>query len=320
MQLVITWDWVDEYALRNTLYPLYLSLPLHILRRLSIDTNFLVVNSMLFMNSLLQLVGDYYLYKLAKQFLGTNGAKISLVYVLFNATINQIFSKTLTNGAETAFSMAGLYYFGKIHDSLDRNMVKMTFFITLAFIIRSSSIVGWIPLALFKMLSSFSYFVAIWKAAMLVALPTFLVSVGIDIVYYGRLTCPQYNFLKLNVVDNISKYFGIMPWHEYIENLQTHLISNVYLFEIMLVGFCLFAVMQINGEMPFKVSKSERKASRFPSIPIFVVTNLFVLSLIPHKETRFMSQITPLFAIFWATFWRVFMHLDHVLTNQIPDY
>ena len=115
---------------------------------------------------------------------------MSLIYVLFNTTINETFNKTLTNGAETAFSMAGLYYFGKIESKLNLNMVKMTFFITLAFIIRSSSIVGWIPLAIFKMFSSIEYFATIWKAAILVALPTFLISFGLDVLYYGRLTCP----------------------------------------------------------------------------------------------------------------------------------
>ena len=57
-----TWEWNKYYSLRSVIYPAYLSLPLHLLRLLGIDTNFLVNNSMVFMNTLLVVVGDYYLY------------------------------------------------------------------------------------------------------------------------------------------------------------------------------------------------------------------------------------------------------------------
>ena len=40
-------------------------------------------------------------------------------------------------------------------------MKLMTLFITLAFLVRSSSLVGWIPLALLKAFTHFGYFTAI---------------------------------------------------------------------------------------------------------------------------------------------------------------
>jgi hypothetical protein len=89
--VVMTWEWDQIYTLRSVLYPAYLSIPLHILRFLSLDTNFLVVNSMLFMNCLLQVLGDVFLYKLAKIFLGKEGATMTLSYSLFNRRINEIF-------------------------------------------------------------------------------------------------------------------------------------------------------------------------------------------------------------------------------------
>jgi len=89
--LVTTWEWFDGYALRSILYPAYLSIPLHILRFLAIDTNFLVVNSILVMNCLLQVTGDYFLYLLAKHLIGRDGALMSLTYSLFNQRINDIF-------------------------------------------------------------------------------------------------------------------------------------------------------------------------------------------------------------------------------------
>ena len=46
---IVTWEWLPEYGLRNTIYPFYLSIPLRILRFTNMDSNMLVVNSMGFM-------------------------------------------------------------------------------------------------------------------------------------------------------------------------------------------------------------------------------------------------------------------------------
>jgi hypothetical protein len=80
----------------------------------------------------------------------------------------------------------------------------MVFAITLAFIVRSSSLVGWIPLALFYLFYSYDYFVAIVSAAFLVALPTLIISFLNDSYFYGRWCFPQYNFVYINVVENIT--------------------------------------------------------------------------------------------------------------------
>ena len=50
--VVKSWDWIDNYAIRNTFYPFYLSLPMQVLRVTGTDSNMLVVNSVYFMNSL----------------------------------------------------------------------------------------------------------------------------------------------------------------------------------------------------------------------------------------------------------------------------
>lgn len=72
----------------------------------------------------------------------------------------------------------------------------MTFAITIAFLIRSSSLIGWIPLALASIFSSYSFnsilfnFTAIFKAGLCVAVPLIIFSIGIDSLFYGKLTFP----------------------------------------------------------------------------------------------------------------------------------
>jgi len=58
--VIKTWEWLDLYSLRSIIWPAFLSIPLHILRALDLDSNFMVANSPLFMNCLIQTLCDLY--------------------------------------------------------------------------------------------------------------------------------------------------------------------------------------------------------------------------------------------------------------------
>ena len=144
---------------------------------------------------------------------------MTLSYSIVNRRINEILSKTLSNGAEASFCIAALYYYNNLKPKFDKNMALMTLNITLAFIVRSSSLVGFLPLALTKIFSSNDYFLAIMTSGVCVALPTMIISILIDSVLYGKFTIPQVNFLHVNVVEDISKYYGVEMWFYYIHEI-----------------------------------------------------------------------------------------------------
>lgn len=75
--------------------------------------------------------------------------------------MNAIFLRTLTNGVEAVFCMMGFYYYTLIRDTFDRNMVWMTFAITISFLVRSSSLIGWIPLILIEVFKSWNKFIMV---------------------------------------------------------------------------------------------------------------------------------------------------------------
>lgn len=153
-----TWEWLPQYKLRNTLYPAYLSLPLHLARALGVDSNCVVRCAPVVMNTLLIVLGDFYTYKLCLRLLNREVAQIVLTWSLFSKTVNQILLKTMTNGAEAVLCIMALYYYSKLQYNksllFTRELVIMTFGITLSFLIRSSSLIGWIPLALAAILFS----------------------------------------------------------------------------------------------------------------------------------------------------------------------
>ena len=225
---------------------------------------------MLFMNSLIQVLGDYYLYFLAGDLGGKKCALISLGTSLFNRRMNEIFGKTLTNTPESLFCLVGLYYYNRLKPKFDRNMMLMVVFISLAFIIRSSSLIGWIPLAMFKMFQSVDYFVAILQSGLLIAVPTILISIYFDCLAYGTFTVPMINFVHVNVVENISKYFGTSPWYFYLQELPEFILSHDGI-ETALLGMCLLTVKQLHQK-------------KVPAFALFGYATILVLTAIPHKE------------------------------------
>lgn len=154
-----------------------------------------------------------------------------MVYSIFNEIINRVFCRTMTNGAESVFCVISLYYYSKLQYGelsqnakysykyllFEKNMIFMTFSITMAFLIRSSSLIGWVPLALIKIFEVYSFqsllynFSSVMKSGLFIAVPMVVFSIFMDSIYYGKLAFPQFSFLYVNIVQNISAYFGTEP-------------------------------------------------------------------------------------------------------------
>lgn len=125
------------------------------------------------------------------------------------------------NGIEGNLAIAALYYYMKIKPSInDSSLNKMTFLITISFLARSSSLAAWIPLAFFKILEQPEFFIPIFCAGLFVTIPCMMFSILLDSWYYGTFTIPQINFVHVNVVENVSKYFGVDPWFFYLQGFE----------------------------------------------------------------------------------------------------
>lgn len=79
---------------------------------------------------------------------------------------------------------------------------------------------------------------------MTITIPVIALNLASDAYFYGYFTVPQYNFVYVNVVLGISKFFGEMPWYYYINHLYNEFC------EIESYGlpvFFLLSVRQFNG-------------------------------------------------------------------------
>ena len=107
------------------------------------------------------------------------------------------------------------------------------------------------------------------------------IMIYIDSLYYGgdEWTITSLNFLKVNVVESLSKYFGEDPWFWYVGVMGPAIFTIVYPFLLYAntVGHCCQAWSK--GQVPY--------------LTYFTAFYVIVFSLIPHKENRFLLPILP---------------------------
>lgn len=124
--------------------------------------------------------------------------------------------RTFSNSVEACFQVIAFYYFLKVSNKFDKNIVMLTFLLTLSFMIRNTSPIGWPPLILIKVIKDRSW-IPFLLAFVLVFIPVAFLSVAIDSYYYGVFpVITSLNFMRVNVSEGVSKYYGTSPFHFYI--------------------------------------------------------------------------------------------------------
>ena len=98
--MFLSWEWADQYQLRNTIYPAYLAAPLYLLKQFSLDYQSIVLVQPYLTHCLLVIMGDIFLWKSAKKYVGDNAARITMLLCLVSRTQNEFIPKCFTNSLE----------------------------------------------------------------------------------------------------------------------------------------------------------------------------------------------------------------------------
>jgi GPI mannosyltransferase 3 len=111
--------------------------------------------------------------------------------------------------------------------------------------------------------------------AIIIGPTTLLAVLVLDTAYFGRPTFPPYNFLKFNFLEELSIFYGSMPWHYYLSQGLP----------MILTTFLPFALHGLSGHVI--------------SIYSLVIGGVILaFSMIKHKEARFISPLSPLCLLF----------------------
>jgi phosphatidylinositol glycan class B len=229
----------------------------------------------------LVIIGDKFFYKSSKKLIGERGARVAVYLYLTNKFYNTYIVKCFGNSVESILNLVILNYYIDIKHKFDRNVAMLTFLMVLSFMIRCTAPLGWIPLILYKLVKDNS-FKAFLISGFLVAIPSLMLFIFIDSVYYGQYTFVVYNFIYKNLIEDISSSFGISPPFAYITNTIPYNINGTLL--PCIVGICLnFKDMLCKHQFPF--------------VLVLSTFYILVLSLVPHKEDRFILSTIPLVMI-----------------------
>ncbi|KAK2794137.1 glycosylphosphatidylinositol anchor biosynthesis [Onygenales sp. PD_12] len=272
-------------------------------------------------------IGDYYTWKLARKVYGnrSNEAWGALALTVLSPWQWFCSTRTLSNCLETTLTVAALYLWpwewpsektdvrsaaatNKPTKRKEQNGVpglRMCLLLAaLATVLRPTNLLIWFCLAfvaIFKQptsfaqawsnLSTFSLFRPtpkelrnlIFEAA--ISGTTVLgVSTIFDRIYYGFWTFPPFRFLYFNLAQSLAVFYGRNDWHYYISQGYPLLLTTA-------LPFTLVGLFQAYSSRPRKiVSPRESIRRQLAIICVFMPT---VLSLVSHKEVRFIYPLLP---------------------------
>ena len=134
-------------------------------------------------HSILVLAGDLFLWKSAKKYVGSDAARISMLLLLTCRAQNEFIIRCFTNGVEQILSVIAFYFYLNQKNRFTLSTVVLTATITLSFMMRNTSPIGWIPLLAIKVLFEGAFFPFI-IAGIFVAVPIMGLTIYLDTWYY----------------------------------------------------------------------------------------------------------------------------------------
>jgi phosphatidylinositol glycan class B len=103
----------------------------------------------------------------------------------------------------------------------------------------------------------------------------------VDHLFFGGWPLTTYQFLRQNVLQGISVYYGVMSWHYYILQALPQLLWT-------LLPFTLMGASRVHLSAPLKQLRS------------CVAVVLTTFSFLQHKEVRFVQPLLPILHLFAA--------------------
>jgi len=214
----LPWEWVGSYKLRSALYPTYLAIPLAVLKYLGLDYAYAVKISPQIAHILLVILSDSFIWKIGKKTVGKNSTRLGFFILIISRIYNEQIIRTFSNSIESVFQTIAFYYFLKVTNKFDKNIIILTAALTVGFMMRNTSPIGWPPILAIKIWRDRSLIPFI-IAGITIFIPTVCLCILIDSFYYGMKDFPvltSYNFMRANLTEGLSKFFGTEPVHFYL--------------------------------------------------------------------------------------------------------
>ncbi|CAG8888392.1 unnamed protein product [Penicillium egyptiacum] len=320
----VTWEW--RHQLRSSLHPLFFAALYKAADSLASTLSVspatradLLIAAPKTAQAVVAAIGDFYTWKLAVRVYGNDSHEswTTLVATVLNPWQWFCSTRTLSNCLETTLTIVALELWpwpwsagptvGNAREKITSNQVRGTDqdrsgivglhqclpLAALACILRPTNILVWATLAGFAWLrTSWPQRKILILEAIVCGSAMLAVSSVADRLFYGIWTFPPLRFLYFNIAQSLAVFYGRNDWHYYVSQGYPLLLTTLLL-------FTLFGLYQALTTRNSTVGDSLQAAIRVQLATVCLLMP-FVLSLISHKEVRFIYPLLPCLHILTA--------------------
>ncbi|KAG7290254.1 hypothetical protein NEMBOFW57_000253 [Staphylotrichum longicolle] len=135
------------------------------------------------------------------------------------------------------------------------------------------------------------------------------ISLVSDRLYFGFWTFPPYKWLYFNISQSLAVFYGHMPWHYYLS-------QGVPLLTTTFLPFTLVGLYKATASAK---GTSVLQSNTLKTLALAALTMISTLSLITHKEVRFIYPLLPILHILAAPYIAVFFTAPSTSTSTQPN-
>ncbi|KAM5345397.1 hypothetical protein ACJ41O_011259 [Fusarium nematophilum] len=334
----LTWEW--KHQLRSSLHPALFAgaylvadfvashvLPMGILRAA------ILVAAPRALQAVIAALGDWFTWQLAVSIYGPNSnvSFFALFLQLFSAWQWYCSTRTFSNSLEMTLTVMALYYWpwellGVAQTTKENPKSPPTLrslwplraslcLAALAVVLRPTNVLIWGTIALVTVTRislqgpsplTLTTVLILIREAMLCGSLILAMSMASDRLYFGFWTFPPYNWLNFNISQSLAVFYGRNPWHYY-------LLQGLPLLCTTSLPFALSALYK-----PAAFAASRGQSNTLKALASTVFTTVGALSLISHKEVRFIYPLLPALSILAAPYAASFFTSQPAPTARSP--
>ncbi|KAJ5681958.1 uncharacterized protein N7477_001898 [Penicillium maclennaniae] len=311
----VTWEW--EHQLRSSLHPLLFAAIYKVIDLLASALNLpaatradLLIAGPKTAQAVVSAIGDFYTWKLASRVYGTDsrGAWTALIVTVLSPWQFFCSTRTLSNCLETTLTIVALHLWpwkwsaGAVSDDkLSKSATERSraedpkllwslrqclCLAAFACILRPTNILIWATLASVAWLRIFWLQRKVLVREVLLCGSVVLAAAAVsDRLFYGFWTFPPLRFLYFNIAQSLAVFYGRNRWDYYVTEGYPLLLTTALPFA--LIG--LYRTLKIRAFSPVDQVQTTIRVQ----LATVCVVMPFLLSLIAHKEVRFIYPLLP---------------------------
>ncbi|KAF6803507.1 GPI mannosyltransferase 3 [Colletotrichum sojae] len=317
----ITWEW--KHQLRSSLHPalfagVYALVDLVARPLPDAARSWLLLAAPKATQAVFAAAGDWYTWQLAVKVYGADSSVswFALFMSMFSPFQWYCSTRTFSNSLETTLTIMALNYWpwellgeskpvkentklaqSILHTSGSLNSLRLSLTLAaIAVLLRPTNILVWAtvavatlarPLATRNSVLTPKTLLLLLREAIFCGLFALSLSLSCDRLYFGHWTFPPYKWLYFNISQSLAVFYGRNDWHYYLSQ-GLPLLSMAY----------LPFVLQSLWRPPTTASKIRTLTLRTLAAVVYVM--IAALSLISHKEVRFIYPLLPILHILAA--------------------